>query len=163
MTTEKNMEKSYLDEFLGDSENWIVYEQERLANAFGDLIESALESKGDTQAIMAERLGKSPSVISRALNAGSNLTLRTMVELSAAVGYQILGFETQLIPSAISAEWAENPLVGPYVRSYVHQVSSIPFGKDDNAALAASSSQAVVWKLNAAKEPEFSTNQHYMN
>src|ERR1017187_5662302 len=101
MSNEENMEKSYLDEFLGDSENWILYEQERLANAFGDLIEGAIESNGDTQASVAERLGKSPSVISRALNAGSNLTLRTMVELAAAVGYQLTKIEAQPIPSAV--------------------------------------------------------------
>ena len=98
MTTETmTTERSYLDEELADKKGWMVFEQERLAYQFGELIDDALESQKISQAMLAEKLGKSPSVISRVLNAGSNLTLRTMVELSAAVGIQIVDFETRAI------------------------------------------------------------------
>jgi ribosome-binding protein aMBF1 (putative translation factor) len=103
MTTETmTTERSYLDEELADKKGWMVFEQERLAYQFGELIDDALESQKISQAMLAEKLGKSPSVISRVLNAGSNLTLRTMVELSAAVGIQIVDFETRAIPSISS-------------------------------------------------------------
>ena len=155
-----NSEKSYLDEFLEDSGNWVVYEQERLANAFGDVIEGAIEASGETQAVVAERLNKSPSVISRALNAGSNLTLRTMVEIAAAVGHQIVSMEIKPIPSALSSTWAEHPTVTAYARL----VSSGLSGTDDNAAaLAAFSFRAFVRWLNAAKETGLSTSRNYVN
>jgi ribosome-binding protein aMBF1 (putative translation factor) len=98
----ENKEKSYLDEFLSKEKNWFLFEQERLSYRFGDLIEARLEEKNTSQSELAERLKKSPSVISRALNAGSNLTIRTMVEIASAAGLQIVDFEVHAIPDGVS-------------------------------------------------------------
>lgn len=103
--TEVTKERSWVDEFLAVDKNWSVYEQERLALDFSDVIRDRLEAQSVPQTVVASRLNKSPAVISRALSKGSNMTLRTLVEIAAAVGLRILGFQVQPIPDAVTADW----------------------------------------------------------
>lgn len=133
-------EQSYLDKFLEDENNWILFEQERLAYAFGEIIETALEASGTPQAAIAQRLKKSPSVISRALNAGSNLTIRTMVEIAGAAGVQIVDFRTREIP-AVQAGRGED---------MIPILCSRPPYMEGDATLVASSARMHFRGLNAA-------------
>lgn len=56
---------------------------------FSEQILFVLESKGWTKAMLAELLGQSRASISQALDGTSNLTLRRMVELADACGFEL--------------------------------------------------------------------------
>lgn len=99
----KKLVRSYFDEFISKPDNWVVFEQERLAGDFADFVRGVLANQSIPQAVLASRLKKSAPMISRALNKGSNLTLRSLVDLAAAVGYQIVKFDLQPIPAVSAA------------------------------------------------------------
>jgi hypothetical protein len=99
-----DQERSYFDEFIANPKNWVVFEQERLAENVGEFVLDTLEARGASQVKLAAALDKSPAVISRLVSGGSNMTLRTMVELLAAVGYQ-MRIEYEPIPSAVADYW----------------------------------------------------------
>lgn len=60
--------------------------QEELILEVTEAMARALRSSGLTQTELAARLGKSKGFISQILGGGSNLTLRTLADVSAALG-----------------------------------------------------------------------------
>lgn len=81
-------EKSYLDEFLENRDNWVIFQQELIAHDFCDFIEMGLNKPTGV------RVPVPRSVILKLLEAESELTLRDVVKLLAAVGYRLDGFAT---------------------------------------------------------------------
>lgn len=73
----------------------LAYEQERASLSFRERIDDALQAKQLKRAGLAAQLGKSRSWVTQALRRGSNLTLKTMVQLAHGLGYQL---ELALIP-----------------------------------------------------------------
>ena len=83
-----HQEQSYFDEFIKNPTNQVVFEQERLAEEISEFVLDALANL-PTDAFIKKNLDEfSP------LTKGSDMNLRTIVELVAAVGYKVnLTFE----------------------------------------------------------------------
>lgn len=78
---------SYLDTFLADHR--IVFEQERVAGDFARDIQWEIERQGLSRAEVARRLNVSRSRVTQALASDSNHTIRSLVEIAAALGCEV--------------------------------------------------------------------------
>ena len=92
----KTGKKDWVDRQLEDPEFRRGFEQELVSQRFGDALQSALERQGITRSDLAKRLGKTRSAVTQVLRHGRNLTIKKMVELASAIGYEI---EIELRPS----------------------------------------------------------------
>lgn len=67
----------------------------RVRNELVDAFLTEKNERGLTQNEIAERLGVSPSMISRQLSGEANLTLRSVAELAWAMGYDNIAFKLE--------------------------------------------------------------------
>lgn len=63
--------------------------QEELILEVAETISQAMEREGVTKAELARRLGKTKGFVSQILAGGRNLTLRTIADVTDALGYKI--------------------------------------------------------------------------
>lgn len=82
-------QKGWVARKLEDPSFLLGFEQEWLSDQFCDLLQSALENERLSRADVARRLGRSRASITKSLQRGRNLTIRTMVELLDACGYRL--------------------------------------------------------------------------
>ena len=106
---------------LADPAFRVGVQQELASEQFCDALEAVLEQNELTRAELARRLGRSRAYITKALRRGRNLTIKTMVELLAACGYEI----------EISAHPADEPKASllPWI---VHQQIQLLPGTEAN-------------------------------
>jgi len=76
-------------ELLRDESFRKDYEISQASTEFAEQIRYVLAEGGISQAVLAERIEKSPSHISQALDGHANLTLGTMVEIASAVEQEV--------------------------------------------------------------------------
>lgn len=67
----------------------LAYNTERACVEFTDQILDAIESKRMSKADLARKTGHSRAYITQTLKRGVNLTIKTMVELADACGYDL--------------------------------------------------------------------------
>ncbi|MEW6657039.1 MAG: helix-turn-helix transcriptional regulator [Thermodesulfobacteriota bacterium] len=89
MNTNKESEKSLMDEFLEDPEFARLMAQEDLIMEVTETLCELLEKEGVSRKELADRLGKSKGFISQLLNGGRNLTLRTVADILHVLGYKV--------------------------------------------------------------------------
>lgn len=63
--------------------------EEELILDVTEALSEMLEEEGVTQAMLAQRLGKTKGFVSQILAGGRNLTLRTIADIADALGYRI--------------------------------------------------------------------------
>ena len=85
---------NWLNRHLPDPQDQREYAKERCVVSVTDAIHGALEVAGLSQVEVAERIGKSKSFVSRALNGGQNMTLHTLGDLLWACNVEVRGLET---------------------------------------------------------------------
>lgn len=95
------------------------YLRELLLWDLTEQIAVAMEEQGVSRADLAQRLGVSRQYVTKVLNGMPNLTLRTMVEIAAALGRQVrIGLEVpaQATPPRTQALTTEKPASMPRQR-----------------------------------------------
>jgi ribosome-binding protein aMBF1 (putative translation factor) len=107
MGDNQKMEKrTEIDRFESSSaENRRLLKQEELILEVTEMLSTALEKSGVSQAELARRLGKSKGFVSQLFAGGRNLTLRTISDLADALGVRVVvnqGRESE--PEGISAQ-----------------------------------------------------------
>lgn len=70
-------------------ENRRLLRQEELILEVAETISQAMEREGVTKAELARRLGKTKGFVSQILAGGRNLTLRTIADVTDALGHKI--------------------------------------------------------------------------
>jgi transcriptional regulator with XRE-family HTH domain len=106
--------------------------QEELILEVTEAMARALRSSGLTKAELAQRLGKSKGFVSQVLGGGRNLTLRTLADISGALGCKV---QVQLKP--------EQPAKVAYIQNWNQSQRPV-----NSEALASSS--APVWDFELA-------------
>lgn len=76
-------------EISNDSELERLYLQEGLILEATDLLCKIMEAEEFSRSDLANALGKSPAFVSQVLNGNRNITLRTLADFAAALGYEI--------------------------------------------------------------------------
>lgn len=89
MNTNKEPEKTLMDEFLEDPEFARLMDQEDLIMEVTETLCELLEKEGVSRKELADRLGKSKGFVSQLLNGGRNLTLRTVADILHVLGYKV--------------------------------------------------------------------------
>lgn len=87
MVTNDDMKRLF-----GDDAEMIVNPEEiafSVSIEFAAMVSEKAAEKGLTFAELANRMGKSPQNLSKKLNGGTNLTLKSMAEIAFALGYRI--------------------------------------------------------------------------
>lgn len=74
---------------LADPEVRLAFDQERASLEFIHQLDAVMSRSGVSKAMLARRLGRSRAFVSQALSRGRNLTIKTMVELAGACGYEL--------------------------------------------------------------------------
>ena len=88
------VEKSYLDRLLEDEKYNLTFSIEEALVEAGERLIIAMEESELTKSKIADKLGLSLPLISRAMNGSHNLTIRTMVSILWACNKRlVLGFE----------------------------------------------------------------------
>ena len=103
--------------------------QEELIVEVTEAMARALRSSGLTKTELAARLGKTKGFVSQILGGGSNLTLRTLADISGALGCNV---QVQLKPEK------------PAQVAYIHNWNQRPASAE---ALASSSSECLLIDL----------------
>jgi hypothetical protein len=100
---------------MDDPEEKRLYQQEQLLFDATELISKLMEKEGVSRSDLAKRIGKSKAYVTQVLRGQSNMTLRTLSDLSYALGYAVaLGASN---PSR--TEWVD---VGPWQGSMATMV-----------------------------------------
>jgi transcriptional regulator with XRE-family HTH domain len=81
---------SLLNEYLQDPEYKRLLAQEELIMEVTELLCQLLEKEGVSRRDLAKRLNRSKGFVSQLLNGGRNLTLRTVADIAAALGYRLV-------------------------------------------------------------------------
>lgn len=81
------MARSAYEEFISDPNRRRLLEQERLILDATEHIYRLLEEQGLTKADLAQKLGKTPSHVTKVLYGDRNMTLRTLADFLFALGY----------------------------------------------------------------------------
>ena len=89
MNTNKEPEKTLMDEYLEDPEFAQLMAQEDLIMEVTETLCELLEKEKISRKELAERLGKTKGFISQLLNGGRNLTLRTVADILHVLGYKV--------------------------------------------------------------------------
>ena len=103
------MNKTYVEEFVGDPENMRLFLQERSIYEVTAKIEEAMEILGVNRSELAKRLGKTRGWVTQLLDEEANKTIRTVADVFAVLG---LEFRTFSQPIRISNELPVVPPVG---------------------------------------------------
>lgn len=74
---------------VGEPEEKRLYQQERLLFDATELISRLIEKQDVSRAELAKRLGKSKAYVTQVLRGQNNMTLRTLSDLSYALGYSV--------------------------------------------------------------------------
>ncbi len=93
MNTNKEYEKTLMDEFLEDPEFARLMAQGDLIMEVTETLWELLEKEKISRKELADRLGKSKGFVSQVLNGGRNLTLRTVGDI-----LHVLGYKVRLVP-----------------------------------------------------------------
>ena len=64
-------------------------EEVRVHDDFAEQLESAMRSQGVSRADLARMIGKDRASVTQALRSGSNLTMRTMIDMASALGLEV--------------------------------------------------------------------------
>jgi transcriptional regulator with XRE-family HTH domain len=145
----------WLESQLADPEFRVEFDKERAASEFVDQLDSALRLKGITRSAFASRIGRSRAYVTQTLRRQANLTIKTMVELAAACGYEL---HLTLLPASANGGpvWVDpgegwnvvRPAVRPLARCNaefeIDDESSVALGSDE---LAPSRETDDLWKL----------------
>lgn len=83
------MGKTIVEEFVEDSDNMRLYQQERAIYEVTEKIEAAMEDRYVGRSELAERLGKSKSWVTQLLDGEANKTIRTVADVFAVLGYEM--------------------------------------------------------------------------
>lgn len=86
---ERDPRKSWVAQKLEDPKFRLGVEQERLSDSFVDQLEAALAETGISRAQLAKKMERSRPYVTQALQRGRNLTLKTIVEMSSTLGYDV--------------------------------------------------------------------------
>ena len=92
----------YVSKFRSSKQNDLLLAQELFVVQATDEIAKAMKVVGISKAKLAALLGKSKSWVSQVLSGDSNLTLKTIAEISWALGSTprvVIGWKTQFDPS----------------------------------------------------------------
>jgi transcriptional regulator with XRE-family HTH domain len=81
--------KSAQEEFLANSENRKLFEQEKLLVEATELLSELMEKKGVSRAQLAEKIGKSKAFVTQLLRGNHNMTLRTVADLFGALDHEV--------------------------------------------------------------------------
>jgi transcriptional regulator with XRE-family HTH domain len=111
-------------------ENLSTYDQMLLEDAAGlrqeelilevtEALARALENSGLTKTELAGRLGKTKGFVSQVLGGGSNLTLRTLADLSGALDCRVhVQLEPMRVSSASARRWNHRPVQAEAARPF---------------------------------------------
>jgi len=89
MNTNKEPEKTLMDEFFEDPEFARLMAQEDLIMEVTETLWELLEKEKISRKELADRLGKTKGFVSQLLNGGRNLTLRTVADILHVLGYKV--------------------------------------------------------------------------
>jgi len=89
MNTNREPEKTLMDEFLEDPEFARLMAQGDLIMEVTETLCELLEKEGVSRKELADRLGKTKGFVSQLLNGGRNLTLRTVADILHVLGYKV--------------------------------------------------------------------------
>jgi transcriptional regulator with XRE-family HTH domain len=78
------------DNMLREAATRRLLRQEELILEVIEALAQALERSGVSQAVLAQRLGKSKAFVSQILGGGRNLTLRTVADVADALGSRVV-------------------------------------------------------------------------
>ena len=85
-----NNPKTAFEQFLENSANRSMFEQEKLFVEITELLANAMESQRVSRAELAKRLGKSKAFVTQVLRGRHNMTLRTLADLFNAMDCRVL-------------------------------------------------------------------------
>lgn len=81
--------KDSFNERLQDTAVRLAFEQDWLHQEFVTQLEMHMDKAGLSRTKLAQRMGKSPAFVSRAMRSGQNLTIHTMVHMAQAADLRI--------------------------------------------------------------------------
>jgi transcriptional regulator with XRE-family HTH domain len=84
-----------LDELVSDHDDQVEYRHELAISAFTNDVAGLMAARGVSQSELARRLGVSRARVSQLMQHRSSPTLRTMVEVAAALGCE---FGIRMVP-----------------------------------------------------------------
>ncbi len=111
MNTNKETEKTLMEEYMEDPEFAQLMAQEDLIMEVTETLCELLEKEGVSRKELAERLGKTKGFVSQLLGGGRNLTLRTVADI-----LHVLGYKVALIPHKINAKGVRTAQGAPQKR-----------------------------------------------
>lgn len=99
--------KTVVEEFVDDSTNMRLYQQERAIYEVTELIEAAMEGAGVGRAELAKRLGKTKAWVTQLLDGTANKTIRTVADALAVLGREFHSTECPIQISSTAHEGGE--------------------------------------------------------
>jgi transcriptional regulator with XRE-family HTH domain len=108
MNTNKEPEKTLMDQYLEDPEFARLMAQEDLIMEVTETLCELLEKENTSRKELAERLGKTKGFVSQLLNGGRNLTLRTVADI-----LHVLGYKVSLVPQKLEIQQRQQQVRPP--------------------------------------------------
>jgi transcriptional regulator with XRE-family HTH domain len=88
--------KPLVEQYLENSDNMRVFQQERAIYRVTELIESVMQAEGITRSELAKRLGRNKGWVTQLLDGEANKTIRTVADVLAVMGREFRSSATPI-------------------------------------------------------------------